>query len=57
MTAAVARQSVLWPWEHRGPADRILAATAFVEKVELWHTDTVLKPLSGLPHRYFKNVV
>lgn len=57
MTAPIARQSVLWPWEHRDPADRILAATAFVEKVELWHTDTVLKPLTGFPHRYFKNVV
>ena len=57
MTAAIARQSVLWPWEHRDPADRILAATAHVEKVELWHTDMVLKPLTGFPHRYFKNVV
>ena len=57
MTAAIARQSVLWPWEHRDPADRILAATAHVEKVELWHTDTVLKPLTGFPHCYFKNVV
>ena len=28
MTAPIARQSVLWPWEHRDPADRILAATA-----------------------------
>ena len=57
MTAPIARQSALWPWEHRDPADRILAATAHVEKVELWHTDTVLKPLTGFPHRYFKNVV
>lgn len=57
MTAAIARQSVLWPSEHRDPADRILVATAHVEKVEPWHTDTVLKPLTGFPHRYFKSGV
>lgn len=56
MTAAIARQSVLWPWEHRDPADRILAATAQVEKVELWHTDTILKPLADFPQKYFKGV-
>ena len=57
MTTAIARQSVLWPWAHRDPADRIIAATAHVERVELWHTDTVLKKLTGFPHRYFVNVV
>ncbi len=55
MTTPIARQSALWPWSHRDPADRIIAATAQVEKIELWHTDTVLKRLSGFPHRYFKN--
>lgn len=57
ITVPIARQSVLWPWEHRDPADRILAATAEVEQVELWHTDTLLKNLTGFPNRYFKNVV
>ncbi|MFA6544651.1 MAG: type II toxin-antitoxin system VapC family toxin [Limisphaerales bacterium] len=57
INAAIARQSVLWPWEHRDPADRLIAATAHVEKVEFWHTDTVLKKLTGFPHRYFVNVV
>lgn len=57
MTTPIARQSVLWPWAHRDPADRIIAATAHVERVELWHTDTVLKKLTGFPHRYFVNVV
>jgi PIN domain nuclease of toxin-antitoxin system len=52
---AIARQSVLWDWPHKDPADRILAATAKVEKIELWHTDVVLKKLSGFPQRYFVN--
>ncbi len=56
VTIPIARQSVLWPWAHRDPADRLLAATAICESVELWHTDTVLKKLSGFPHRYFGNV-
>ncbi len=55
VTVAIARQSVLWDWEHRDPADRLLAATAKVEKVELWHTDTVLKKLHGFPAQYFAN--
>src|SRR4051812_31272810 len=28
ITAQIARQSVLWPWEHKDPADRLIAATA-----------------------------
>ena len=52
----IARQSVLWNWEHRDPADRIIAATAAVEKIELWHTDTVLKKLTGYPQKYFTTV-
>ena len=55
ITAPIARQSVLWDWPHRDPADRILAATAKVEKIELWHTDTILKKLTGFPQRHFKN--
>ena len=55
ITAPIARQSVLWEWPHRDPADRILAATAKVEKIELWHTDTILKKLTGFPQRYFTN--
>lgn len=57
MSIAIARQSVLWSWEHRDPADRILAATAVVEKTELWHTDTILKRLAGFPARYFTNIL
>ena len=57
VTVLIARQSVLWPWDHKDPADRLLAATAQVEKVELWHTDTVLKKLVGFPQRYFVNKV
>ncbi|MES1180252.1 MAG: PIN domain-containing protein [Verrucomicrobiota bacterium] len=55
VTAPIARQSVLWDWPHRDPADRIIAATAKIEKIELWHTDTILKKLSGFPNRYFVN--
>ena len=56
VTAAIARQSVLWPWEHKDPADRLIAATALVDDVQLWHTDTVLKEFTGFPGKYFKNV-
>ena len=55
ITAPIARQSVLWDWPHKDPADRILAATAKIEKIELWHTDSVLKKISGFPQRYFVN--
>jgi PIN domain nuclease of toxin-antitoxin system len=50
----IARQAALWEWEHRDPADRLLAATALLHGVELWHTDTVLQKLNGFPQRYFK---
>jgi PIN domain nuclease of toxin-antitoxin system len=55
VTVPIARLSVLWPWEHKDPADRILAATAACERIEFWHTDAVLKKLTGFPHRYFSN--
>ena len=55
ITVPIARQSVLWSWSHKDPADRILAATALVEHIELWHTDTLLKKLRGFPQRYFTN--
>jgi PIN domain nuclease of toxin-antitoxin system len=55
VSVPIARLSVWWPWEHKDPADRILAATAKVEDVALWHTDTVLKKFTGFPHRYFVN--
>ncbi len=55
ITVPIARQSVLFDWKHKDPADRLLAATAQVEGVELWHTDTVLKKLKGFPSRYFSN--
>ncbi len=56
VTVPIARQAVLWPWSHKDPADRLLAATAQCEEVELWHTDTVIKKMTGFPHRYFGNV-
>ncbi len=55
ITAPIGRQSVLWDWPHKDPADRILAATAQIEKIEFWHTDTTLKKLKGFPQRYFVN--
>jgi len=55
LNAAIARQSVLWDWPHKDSADRILAATALIEKVELWHTDNMLKKFTGFPNRYFVN--
>ena len=56
ITVAIARQSVLFEWDHKDPADRLLAATAQIEGLELWHTDTTLKKLKGFPARYFPNV-
>jgi PIN domain nuclease of toxin-antitoxin system len=47
---------VLWDWDHKDPADRLLAATAKIENAELWHTDTRLKKLKGFPQRYFVNL-
>ncbi len=54
ITEPIACLAALWDWPHKDPADRILAATAFTHGVELWHCDTVLKNLTGFPHRYFK---
>lgn len=54
ITEPIARQAALWAWEHKDPADRLIAATAERHGIELWHTDTVLLKLSGFPHRYFK---
>ena len=54
ITEPIARQAALWEWDHRDPADRLIAATAERHRIELWHTDTLLKNLAGFPHRYFK---
>ena len=54
VTEPVARQAALWDWEHKDSSDRIIAATAKIHAIELWHTDTVLRDLPGFPHRYFK---
>ena len=56
ITEPIARQAALWDWEHRDPADRLIAATARVHGIELWHTDAVLQGLTGFPQRYFKAV-
>ena len=57
VTVPIARLAVLFDWDHKDPADRLLAATAQIEGVELWHTDTTLKKLKGFPARYFTNVL
>jgi PIN domain nuclease of toxin-antitoxin system len=56
VTVPIARLSVLWNWPHNDPADRLLAATAHIENVEFWHTDTRLKKFTGFPQHYFTNV-
>ena len=56
ITEPVARQAAMWEWEHKDPADRLIAATARLHGIELWHTDTVLQKLAGFPQRYFKAV-
>ena len=57
ITEPIARAEALWEWEHRDPADRLIAATARRHDIELWHTDTVLQKLAGFPQRYFKAVM
>jgi PIN domain nuclease of toxin-antitoxin system len=54
VTEPIARQAALWDWEHRDPADRLIAAAADFHQIELWHTDTVLQKLKGFPQKYFK---
>jgi PIN domain nuclease of toxin-antitoxin system len=56
VTEPIARQAALWEWEHRDPADRLIAATARLHGIELWHTDTSLQKLTGFPQRYFRAV-
>lgn len=54
ITEPIARRAALWDWDHKDPADRLIAATAERHGIELWHTDTVLQKLKGFPQRYFK---
>ena len=54
VTEPIARLAAQWKWEHKDPADRLIAATAEIERIALWHTDTVLARLNGFPQRYFK---
>ena len=56
ITEPIARLAAQWDWEHKDPADRLIAATAEVHRVELWHTDIILEKLKGFPHRYFKAI-
>jgi PIN domain nuclease of toxin-antitoxin system len=56
ITESIARQAALWDWDHRDPADRLIAATAQHHAIPLWHTDTRLAKLAGFPQRYFKAV-
>lgn len=53
ITEPIARQAAFWEWEHKDPADRLIAATARVHGIELWHTDETLKKLAGFPQKYF----
>lgn len=54
ITEPIARKAALWKWEHKDPADRLIAASACMHNVALWHCDTALKDLDGFPQRYFK---
>jgi len=56
ITEPIARKAALWEWDHRDPGDRIIAATASIHRIELWHNDTVLEKLEGFPQRYFKGI-
>lgn len=54
ITEPIARQTALWEWEHHNPPDRLIAATARLHGLELWHSDTILQKFAGFPQRYFK---
>ncbi|MBE7502275.1 MAG: hypothetical protein HS113_18650 [Verrucomicrobiales bacterium] len=56
MVVRILADTNVFNWDHKDPADRLLAATAKIEATELWHTDTRLKKLKGFPQRYFVNV-
>lgn len=56
ITEPIARQAALWDWDHRDPADRLIAATAQHHAIPLWHTDTRLAKIPGFPQRYLKAV-
>jgi PIN domain nuclease of toxin-antitoxin system len=56
ISESIARHAALWKWDHRDPADRIIAATAAIHRIELWHNDTVLEKLDGFSQRYFKAI-
>lgn len=57
ITEPIARTAALWEWDHKDPADRLIAATAKKYGIEVWHTDMILRKLTGFPHRYFKATV
>lgn len=54
VTEPIARMAALWEWKHKDPADRVIAAASAIHGIELWHSDTILKELTGFPQRYFK---
>jgi PIN domain nuclease of toxin-antitoxin system len=54
ITEPIARQAARWEWDHKDPADRLIAATAQRHGIAVWHTDGVLRKLSGFPQRYFR---
>lgn len=57
ITEPIARLAACFEWDHKDPADRLIAATAEKHGIELWHTDRILKKLTGFPQRYFKSVM
>ena len=56
ITVPIARQSILWPWEHRDPADRLLAGNGGHSRVGIVAHRYRLKKLTGFPARYFANL-
>ena len=50
-------QAGRWAWPHGDLVDRLLAAVALERDLTLIHTDSMLKGLTGFPHRYFPNAL
>ena len=56
ITAEIAREAGSDSMANQDPADRLIVATARIHDLELVHTDTKLRRLTTIRHRYFKNV-
>jgi PIN domain nuclease of toxin-antitoxin system len=53
-SSSICAAAAEWPWLHRDPFDRIIAASAVESGAVLVHTDSTLKELAGFSQKYFQ---